>query len=104
MKLISAKAEFECLNERYQYIIEILIDTQADVLRFHFISSFSDKERVPVPAREFDVITTFHRKVLFNRLPQSAHALQEGIRECVNEYLRNFKHPDLPSIDYGLTD
>ena len=94
---INTKADFECLKQLYRYIVDIVIDDNASHLKFHFKSAQNEQERLPIPAREFVVITTFHRRVLFNRLASSKDELQESIRQRVNEFVTNFRHQDLPA-------
>jgi hypothetical protein len=93
MKRITTEALFECIQQWYQFNVMILIDDVAGNLRFHFKAAVNDTERLPLAARNFDVITTFHKHIIFNRLAVSNNPLQEAVKECVEEYVRSFTHP-----------
>jgi hypothetical protein len=93
MTRLNTEAVFECIQQLYRFNITILIDDVACNLRFHFTATEKDTQRLPAPAQRFDVITTFYRHIIFNRLAVSDDPLQEAIKDCVEAYIRSFKHP-----------
>jgi hypothetical protein len=79
----------------YRFDVIIVVDETAGKLKFHFTAAENDHQQLPSAARSFDVITTYKRHIVFNRLAASDNALQEAVKKCVEDYVNEFAHPML---------
>jgi hypothetical protein len=93
LKLLSKRLNFVCEGETYVYDIKVFVDTNSNTINFRFVS---DNSKLPIPLQEFHLITTFHKHIIFNRLPEPQSLLEQELDDCIKEFVLHFNHPDIP--------
>jgi hypothetical protein len=95
LKLLSKRLEFVCEGETYLYDIKIFVDTNSNTINFRFSS---DNNFLPPHLQEFHLITTFHKHIIFNRLPEPQTVIERELDDCIKDFILHFNHPDVPGV------
>jgi hypothetical protein len=93
MKQIHLLTDFDCCGKVYPVDVNIFFDGNGHTLRFNFKCHTHE---LPDDMKDFDVITTQERHILFNRLVSIQKELEPNLLECVRKFIKQIKHPELP--------
>lgn len=96
MNAIHLLMDFECGDRNYPVDVDIAFDRIANNLRFTF---HCHTHELPDDMRDFDVITTMNRHILFNRLKSIQGEIEPNLFKCVKKFIKQLKHPELPDYD-----
>ncbi|MDB5231576.1 MAG: hypothetical protein JWN76_2381 [Chitinophagaceae bacterium] len=99
MKRIHTYTRCQCLGQYFDFDVSLLVDTHSGYFRFRFMSRDEQLSKLPFAATHFHIVTTFHKRVVFNSLAFSQNAIEQSLKQCVDHYIKHFTHPDLADLD-----